>query len=119
MNKATRDDLWESRELGGSEEHAEVAPAEYAQALDDSLGMQLISIRLQKQLIGNLKKIAEYHGIAYQPMIRDLLNRFAASELRQILEVKLKEVAAQERAFDQEVAPVSSFIERERERKIG
>lgn len=117
MSKATRNDLWDNRELGSSEEHAKVASPELHQALDDSTGMQLVSIRLQKQLISNLKKIAECHGIAYQPMVRDLLNRFAASELRQILESKLEEVRAQEEAFDEEVAPVSSFIERERVRK--
>ena len=44
----------------------------------------MISIRLQKDLIKKLKLIAKYHGIGYQLLIRDLLQRFARNELMQI-----------------------------------
>jgi predicted DNA-binding ribbon-helix-helix protein len=44
----------------------------------------MISIRLRKELISELKLIADYRGISYQPLIRDVLSRFARAEVRQI-----------------------------------
>ncbi|HET7268314.1 MAG TPA: hypothetical protein VFJ15_09405 [Oleiagrimonas sp.] len=52
---------------------------------DEALELQMISIRLQKALIEDLKAIAKYHRIGYQPMVRDLLNRFVRSEKRTLL----------------------------------
>ncbi len=75
---------WESGELGRSDEHAELVDPAVGMALDDGMGLQLVSIRLQRSLIDMLKSIAKYRGVAYQPLIRDLLNRFAISELQQI-----------------------------------
>lgn len=107
---------WESGELGRSEEHAVVASAEQCAAVDDALGLQLVSIRLQRGLINNLKLIAKVRGVAYQPLIRDLLNRFAISELRNIAH----ELAEQQRAAAaQEESIVNDFLERERARKHG
>ena len=105
---------WESGELGRSLEHAEVADAAASESLDESLGMQLVSIRLQRSLVQNLKLIAKHHGVAYQPLVRDLLNRFALSELKNIL-CELE--AAQRKAVEEEDSVVNDFISRERERK--
>jgi hypothetical protein len=33
-----------------------------------------------------MKLIAEYHGVGYQPLMRDVLNRFAHTELHTIAE---------------------------------
>jgi len=105
---------WESGELGRSLEHAEVAGAVASDSLDESLGLQLVSIRLQRSLIQNLKIIAKYRGVAYQPLVRDLLNRFAVSELKLIFgELE----AAQRRATEEEDSIVADFIAREQERK--
>ena len=105
-------DLWERGELGQSAEHAVVAQGS-KQEVDDALGMQLISIRLQKQLVGDLKKIAEYHGVGYQPMIRDLLNRFARSEILSIIKERMSELeASQAAAEESSTAPVKEFIEK-------
>lgn len=101
---------WESGELGRSEEHAIVAPAELCAALDSNLGLQLVSIRLQRQLIDSLKLIAKYRGVAYQPLIRDLLNRFATSELKDIAYELQKK---QERAAVDDEGVVSQFMQRE------
>lgn len=84
--------LWETGELGQSEDHVRVATAAEMAELDDALGLQMISIRLQKGLVSALKEIAEHHGIGYQPMIRDLLNRFAVSEIRTILHERLADL---------------------------
>lgn len=72
---------WESGALGRSEEHVIRAPAELKEQIDEAIGMQMISIRLQRELIAELKAIADYRGIGYQPLIRDVLRRFTRSEL--------------------------------------
>ena len=81
---------WESGQLGRSEEHVVVAAHAVEAALDDALGLQPISVRLQQSLIKDLKLIARYHGIGYQPLMRDALNRFARFELRDMAETMEK-----------------------------
>lgn len=77
-----RDEAWENEELGADEAFAEPAPAELQAAVDDALDLQMISIRLQKELISDLKMIATLNGIGYQPLIRQVLKRFVDSEIR-------------------------------------
>ena len=103
------------------EQHSSVAPADEVAALDDALDLQLVSIRLQKGLISDLKAIAEYRKIGYQPLVRDLLNRFATSEKRriveEILEAKKKELEkmqSEESARQPSFEPIESFLHRER-----
>ncbi len=110
------DCAWDDGVLGRSAEHVVVASAAECKEVDESLGLQPISIRLQKTLISNLKLIAQYHGIAYQPMIRDLLNRFAASEITQIARQLAEEADKQKDEAGGESGPVSEFLERERKR---
>jgi len=77
-------EAWEDGQLGRDEAHAKIAPKELAQQIDDGLGLQMISIRLQKELIEDYKKIAEFHGVGYQPLMRDALKRFADAEFKKI-----------------------------------
>lgn len=116
MNEKIEMDAWDTGELGRSEEHARVAPPAICKEVDDSLGLQLVSIRLQKSLIANLKMIAGHHGIAYQPMIRDLLNRFAVSEMKNIVSELVREAERQQEEAGGDEGPVSEFLERERKR---
>ncbi len=101
-------ELWENRELGASEEHVRVSKK--GKSLDDKLGLQAISIRLPKTLIANLKAIAAHHDIGYQPMVRDLLNRFADAEMKQILIQQIKDIEEEETQYKEDTAPVSDFI---------
>lgn len=104
---------WESGEYGRSDEHVQVAPEEESIQLDSDLAMKLVSIRLPIPLIEALKVIAEYHGIAYQPMVRDLLMRFARSEFQQIaaeMDSKMREA----QSVDESSPPVEAFMERSR-----
>lgn len=80
---------WEAGALGQSDEHVRVATESEMRQVDDALDLQMISIRLQKGLLQALKEIAGHHGIGYQPMVRDLLNRFARSEIKSILQDRL------------------------------
>jgi len=69
-------ELWDSRVLGASEDHAKPAPEEESKAIDSALGMRLLSIRLQYELIAQLKQLAKLEGIGYQPLMRQVLTRY-------------------------------------------
>jgi hypothetical protein len=75
---------WENGELGRDAKHAVPASTELAQQVDDALGMQMISIRLPKELIDEYKTLAQFHKLGYQPLMRDALKRFATTELKKI-----------------------------------
>jgi hypothetical protein len=77
-------EAWEDGRLGRDEAHAQMAPPELQALVDDSLGLQMISIRLQKELIEDYKKLAEFRGVGYQPLMREALQRFAATEFRKM-----------------------------------
>ena len=82
------DEAWEERTLGASEGHVVVAGDEYLTALDDALGLQSISIRLPKQMIEQYKLIAHFHGVGYQPLMRDVMARFVPGAITEILEAE-------------------------------
>ncbi|WP_146097300.1 hypothetical protein [Rhodoferax sp. TS-BS-61-7] len=53
--------------------------------MNDALGLKLISIRLPGSLIEDFKNIATINGgMGYQTLMRQVLQRFAASELKMI-----------------------------------
>lgn len=83
---AGTDEAWDSRELGADPAHAKVAGAEHAAALEEALGLQSISIRLPRQLIETYKLIAGHHGIGYQPLMRDILQRFVPEGLKEVVD---------------------------------
>ena len=74
-HKKANHDAWENRNLGASEKHVRKVSSKREKALDEDLGMQTISIRLQKSLIDALKQLAAEDGIGYQPYVRQLLMR--------------------------------------------
>lgn len=75
----------ESGEIELDETHVKRADITVEAEVEHSLGLQMISIRLQKRLIHDLKFISTAHGIGYQPLIRDILSRFVAHEVKQII----------------------------------
>jgi hypothetical protein len=78
-------EAWETGLLGRSGEHVRVTPAEVADKIDEALGLQAISIRLPKATIDTYKRLAEMHGVGYQPLMRDAICRWAESELKMLL----------------------------------
>ena len=87
---ATKKLGWEPGEgFGESLEHARRAPKEETCQVDELLGLQLVSIRLPAQMIEAYKLIAAYHGVGYQPLMRDILQRWVKEGLAEV-------VAAQE-----------------------
>lgn len=87
------DEAWDNGELGRDEEFVKRVPekAEEEAQIDKSLDLQLISIRLQKSLIEDFKYIAELHGIGYQPLMRQVLKRFADCEKKDLLRERARE----------------------------
>jgi hypothetical protein len=52
---------------------------------DEMLGLQAISIRLEKSMISDMKEISKYNGLSgYQPLMRRVLNRFVEAEMKKI-----------------------------------
>ena len=68
-------DAWDTGELGRDVQYVAVADASHDAALDEALGLQSISIRLPKELISQYKLIAHFHGVGYQPLMRDVGRR--------------------------------------------
>jgi predicted DNA binding CopG/RHH family protein len=82
---AGTEEAWDSEQLGAEEGHVQRVPADVEQQIEESLGMQMISIRLDKSLIESYKLLAAFHGVGYQPLMRDALKRFADGELKAIV----------------------------------
>ena len=78
-------EAWEDGRLGNDEQFIQRVSSEVQNSIDDSLGLQAISIRLPKELIEQFKLIAKIHGMGYQPLMREALKRFATSEQKVIL----------------------------------
>ena len=110
MTKAAKipasDEAWESGQLGRDAEFAEVAKDGEADEtkFDDALGLQLISIRLPKALIDDFKMIAKLNGLGYQPLMRQVLKRFAEGEKRQIMREFVCEMERRKKEAAQTVA---------------
>lgn len=84
--KATKhpEEIWESGELGQSLEYAQLAPDDEDQ-INRDLELHPISIRLERSLIDAFKFIASHNKeIGYQPLMRQVLRRFAVSEIKRI-----------------------------------
>jgi uncharacterized protein (DUF4415 family) len=95
-------EAWESGELGQSDKHAKAAPSKLASEIDDALGLQMISIRLDKELIDMFKLLGGKYQMGYQPLIREALKRFVDGELKM---VTLKEVSINRPIFFRPNAP--------------
>ena len=80
--KETSDEAWDNRELGATESFVRRASPEHEKSLDDRLELQIISIRLQKSLIEDLKDLAGEDGLGYQPYMRQVLTHHVRNEKR-------------------------------------
>jgi len=77
MPKSSDDtELWESGQLGASEEHVRAVSKGKTKEIQDALGLQPVTVRLQKELVEQLKVLAKKDGLGYQPLIRHILTRY-------------------------------------------
>ena len=99
-------EAWESGELGQSPEHVRVAPSKLASEIDDALGLQMISIRLDKELIDMFKLLGGKYQMGYQPLMREALKRFVDGELKMVaLESLEKQSLARSKSKDEKNHP--------------
>lgn len=80
MHKKNSEEAWDNKELGTTEEFVRKVSPEREKALDEKLGLQIISVRLQKSLIHDLKKLARENGLGYQPYLRQVLTQHVRDE---------------------------------------
>lgn len=105
MKEVKNADLWDERKLGASLEHARLVDEKMTQDLDAALGMKMISLRLPEELIQAYKLIATHHEIGYQPLMRDILQRFIKEGMREVVE-------AQERKSDEASQRINDALDR-------
>ena len=67
---------WDNRKLGAQEEFVRKVSPEREAKIDEALGLHSISIRLQREIIEQLKVLAREEGLGYQPLIRQILTRY-------------------------------------------
>lgn len=100
MNKKlipSTDEAWEERILGADEQFVKVVDNDSAAKIDEAAGLQLISIRMHKSTIEDLKLIASINKIGYQTLMKQVMQRFVDCEMKQmcreLISAKHKETA--------------------------
>lgn len=80
------EEAWDNGTLGQDEKYVEVSSnVDLNEHIEQALELQPISIRLQKSLVEDLKRLAKLRGLGYQPLIRQVLTRFIECEKKQLL----------------------------------
>ncbi len=77
-------EAWESGELGRDAKFARTVDPRIGNQIDDALGLQMISIRLEKDLIESFKLLGTKYDMGYQPLMREALKRFIDGEFKMI-----------------------------------
>jgi len=90
------DEAWENGDLGNTEVNAiplsDAKQREMDLAIEDSLGLCPISIRLERSLIEDFKNIATINKLGYQTLMRQALKRFAEYEKKRIVSLMAAEM---------------------------
>ena len=102
-----------SGEIGADISSTKVASAEITQAINDALGLQMISIRLPKSVIEDFKVLAQIEGVGYQPLMRTALVRYAECESKRVM----REYAAQ-RELEKKAATATSNATKTQRRNV-
>jgi len=77
-------EAWESGALGRDIKYARAVDKKLASQVDDALGLQMISIRLEKDIIESYKLLGTKYDMGYQPLMREALKRFIEGEFKLI-----------------------------------
>lgn len=101
-------EAWESGELGENLDSAKITSKGRTDEINDSVGMQMISIRLPKSVIDDFKVMSQIEGIGYQPLMRTALIRFAECEAKRVM----REYAAMLRDDKKEAEEESNVVQR-------
>lgn len=80
-------ELWESKQLGSSMEHAKRADPEQQKALDEATGLQLFTFRIHKHVIEQLKQLAKLEDMGYQPFMRRVITDYVQANAHKLEKV--------------------------------
>lgn len=67
---------WESGELGQDPKFAQIVSEKEQQELENALELVPITLRLQKKLVEDLKRLSASDGLGYQPFVRQILTQY-------------------------------------------
>jgi predicted DNA binding CopG/RHH family protein len=76
LDPTADDAVWDNFQLGTDEKFVRVSAQGTEARLDESLRLQMISMRLPKDAVEKLKSIAREQGLGYQPLIRQILMNY-------------------------------------------
>ena len=88
---STNAELWETGELGNSQEYVKISEFTAAD-LQKSIELKPISLRLNKDLLEDLRSLAKMNGIGYQPLMKQILKRFVDAEKRRLANEYIKQL---------------------------
>jgi hypothetical protein len=83
-------DAWEIGDLDSNLRHARTVDKKIGAQIDEALGLQIISIRLEQDLIKSYKLLGAKYDMSYQPLMREALKRFVEGEFKLIASEALK-----------------------------
>ena len=109
---------WESRKLGSDPQFARSTsvPASFHELLNKSNNMQMISIRLPKDLIDDLKNISTTQKMGYQALMREVLKRFVDAEKK----VMYRELMKANQELEQQLKDAEELLKKHgKERKMA
>ncbi len=74
-------ELWETRQLGASEEYARAVPEKRTRQIDKAMGIESVLVRMPKGLGDELRKLAKKEKMGYMPFIREVLDKYVCQVL--------------------------------------
>lgn len=97
-------EAWELGELGSDLKHARVVDKKIGAQIDEALGLQMISIRLEQDLIESYKLFGAKYDMGYQPLMREALKRFVEGEFKLIASEALEKQRAEKQKSSKRMA---------------
>lgn len=97
-------EAWELGELGSDLKHARVVDKKIGAQIDEALGLQMISIRLEQDLIESYKLLGVKYDMGYQPLMREALKRFVEGEFKLIASEALEKQRAEKQKSSKRMA---------------
>jgi hypothetical protein len=79
-----------NKKYGRGIKHSKVVDEKIGTQIDEALGLQSISIRLEKDLIESYKLLVTKYDMGYQPLMREALKKFVEGEFKLIASAALE-----------------------------
>jgi uncharacterized protein (DUF4415 family) len=97
-------EAWELGKLGSELKHARAVDKKIGAQIDTALGLQMISIRLEQELIESYKLLGAKYDMGYQPLMREALKRFVEGEFKLIASEALEKQRAEKQKSSKRMA---------------